>query len=186
MRIVRYSSRAYAHPIAQAIRELAEPLPQPRRRLRRRGDCDAPRPSIEQQDPLWSARYEVAAGTYKVTHSCLLNLLSRVTFTQPTYKVHDDVQPALRALYKTVGKGFPDEYIESAWDVRNIIEDEFDSVPIAVTLLDYIILKTGLTDLPNDEKSNDAGKECLKPALEEKMDEHGEWLLAAGIEVKDI
>lgn len=48
-------------------------------------------------------------------------------------------------------------------------------MPMAAIMLvlDYIILKTRLIDLLNDEKSNNAGKECLKTALEEKIDKHG-------------
>lgn len=184
VRVERFSSRRCGDFIFKTRREYAKPLAQPRRSRRLHKDCDILRPSIEQEDPLWSARYEIAASTYKVTHACFNNLLSRSTFC-----LHEDVHPgvalALRETEKQLREDWPEEYVELAWEMRELLRSPLDRIPIVETLLDYLILRAGLAHLPGDEMLDDIQRDSFKATLEEKIDEHVIKLYAEGIEVED-
>ncbi|TLD32531.1 hypothetical protein E2P81_ATG05507 [Venturia nashicola] len=181
--VVRFWSRQYDDFVFKTKRLHIEPLPQLRRSPRHTKDGEIARPSIEQEDPLWSARYEVASSTYKVTQSRFCDLVKRSAFLKHVDVVHPDVTLAITDLMKQLHEERPEEHAELAWEVREFFESPFHRVPGVETLLDYLILKAGLADLPDDEMLSDIERDCFRAALEEKIDEYSRLLYENGIEV---
>ncbi|RDI85826.1 hypothetical protein Vi05172_g4010 [Venturia inaequalis] len=185
VRTMRYPSRGYGDTGFKARREHVEALPR-RQSPRHSEDCDTPRLSVEKGDALWSARYEIAASTYKVTHSCLVNLLRKPRISLDEDIVHPGVAIAIRAAEKQVREEWPEEQTEVAYEMREVFRSPLDRVPNVETLLDLIILMAGLADLPGDKMLSDIERECYKAALEAEIKEHKGRLYAEGIEVGDV
>lgn len=102
-------------------------------------------------------------------------------------KAHQDVELALRALWRKVREEWPDNFLDSAGDIRETLREEivwggFYDIRKVETLLNYIVLKAGLEDLKHNKKMDCVERDCLKAALEERLDECSGLLIAEGIE----